>query len=142
MSDAAFDPLPIYFCMDRQEWTELHQLLETLPANQPPAIVIGRVLDRIQERTQERFGMVVWSFGDLAGVVAHLRERTDFEHGDEATIEQSGLTRDQIDDIAWTAQRRIEDAMTPAGWEALEYVVSDWLDEHGIERGRSSLFDD
>ncbi|MFN0147380.1 MAG: hypothetical protein ACKVT1_12785 [Dehalococcoidia bacterium] len=132
MSNPGAYPATIYFCMTREEWRELHEALVLLPSGSETATLIAGALDRIEQRTEERFGMVVWSWDDLCGVVGARRGRAGFAYGDSGTLEQAGITREQAADIAMTADGAIEDVMTEAGWDALEYVVATWLEEHGM----------
>ena len=108
----------------------MHTALNLLPADSRAASLVSRALNEIEERSRERFGMVVWSFDDLCGTVASLRNRMLFEYGDFATLDQAGITRRQAEEIAMSVHVAIQDAMTPHGWEALDYRVQRWLEEH------------
>ena len=139
MSNIRYQPLSLCYSMWSEEWRDMHTALNLLPADSRAASLISRALNEIEERSRERFGMVVWSFDDLCGTVASLRNRMHFEYGDFATLDQAGITRHQAEEIAMIVNVAIQDAMTPHGWQALEYRVQRWLEEHGVEPERDDL---
>jgi hypothetical protein len=130
MSDIDFWPRTLYFPVERDDWRAIHEALEVLPLT----VAVERIqatLDVIEQRARERFAMTVWSFADIYGAAARLRG-LDVGYMDEATLEQSGLTSDQVDEIATIADSPLIDRMTERGWDVLEYVVEEYFCEHGI----------
>jgi hypothetical protein len=108
--------------MDRTEWQALHDVLALLVPGSAVQPVLAGALDTIQQRAEERFAMVVWSFADFA--VAVMRAKGDeAEYGDEPTLEEAGLTLETAGVLADDADGLVSDAMTMAGWEAFESAL-------------------
>jgi hypothetical protein len=112
----------LYYPMHRAEWLALHDVREALPGGSSAQLLLAGAIDAIQQRAEERFAMVVWSFADLA--VAVMRASGDeAEYGAEPTLEEAGLTLEMAGVLADEADRLVSDAMTMAGWDALDAAL-------------------
>jgi hypothetical protein len=132
MSNADFRPLTSSYIVWQQDWAAFHQVVDALEPASPPAHLLGATLDAIEARSRERFALGVWEFDDIRGTVARALGY-DVDYNEELPVGVPGLTAAQLEEIAVLAHESVLEAMIPGGWDALEYCVMDWLDDHGSE---------
>lgn len=85
--------------------------------NGPTYKLVEEVMQEVQDNL-ENFGDISWSYDDI-----------------ESLLEQEGITlaKSEIVALAEIADKRIREAMTDAGWEVLNELVSDYVSNQGEE---------
>lgn len=119
-----WSPNTLYLAFDELDWKEVSALAQKLP--QTDAAALGAILERVKARTDDRFGMVVWSVQDVLDAVARAKD-PDRDYLEETSWEEAGVTRDWVEDVMMTASSQLTDRMTERGWDVLEDLVSDAL---------------
>jgi hypothetical protein len=119
-----WSPNTVYLAFDESDWRDLSALVPRI--EQPDADELRAILDRVKSRTDDRFGMAVWSVEDVLDAVARARD-PDRDYLEETSWEEAGVTRKWVEDVMMTASSQLTDRMTERGWEILEDVVSQAL---------------
>lgn len=125
---ATWSPNTLYLAFDETDWKEVSALAEQLQPTEANAL--RAVLGRVKARTDERFGMVVWSVDDVLDAVARAKD-PGRDYGDETSWEEAGVSREWVEDLMMTASSQLTDRMTERGWDVLDDVVSDALGGEG-----------
>src|SRR4051812_45617401 len=106
MSNANFEPLSPHFLFETDEWRTLHAVVASMPRSSAARKTLQDVLNAVQLRAGTQFGLVIWGFDDISGIIAELRRRSEDRY-EAATPKHAGIRNADLREIAFRASSRI-----------------------------------
>ena len=134
LSDRSYEPLVYFYPFESADWRALHDIRDGLNAGSPERATLVWMLDAVEQRARDRFGMVTWNEDDCLVGIARARG-IDADEDGFPSREALGVSDAIIREIVERADRGMSDAMIPAGWDLLEYVATEVLREAGLLAG-------
>lgn len=116
-----------YEQIDRTEIADIRLILRADLWSTEASERIESVLDRIERRGSDIFGLVVFTLDDLAGLVASRNGLSSWFPGDVCSLEDAELSQAEAARLIQMADERMRDAMAEAGWRILREVVEEAL---------------